>query len=162
MILAIMLLFASLWVLLYSPRSLDSLFAIEESNYVILSHREVYAIEQNHLSGLGTMPGVAEIRVSFESGTPEFKNIVDVLSNFSFHRPITSFFRSELNPRVGNSTDDLLVWFIFYEYEVERLFFRSINGLNLMTNNQIYSIRNNEITLLIEQLLKIMTENFVE
>lgn len=159
-------LLTSLLVFLYTPRNISSLF-LEESNYVILRHSQVYAIERNsYLYGFGTIPGVEEIHVSFESGTHEFQEIINVLSNFSFHRPIASFFRNELNARVGNDVDDLFLMFVFfdfdYDYEIRRLFFRNTNGLNFMTDNQVYSIKSNEIASLISQILTIMTENSVE
>ena len=146
---------AGLLVRFCTPRDLGALIPFEESSRISLLYSQVVAVVGVNNS-FGSVPAGEHVYASFERGTTEFQEIVNILNGYHYYRLLSSPFSTDLNTD-GNS--DLFIWFYFPCGNVTRLFLRNASRRNMMTGNRVYRIGcrgTKEISLLLSQILEAM------
>jgi len=118
---------------LYLPRSLNVALSYEDSLSIEIIHRRTYAIFE-HINGSPvTRPDIESNEYFFERGMPEFDKIINLLDNFSYHRPLSTLFNDNFGRRTSEGNGDhLQIRFIFPAGEFMDLWLIDTGGHNTL------------------------------
>ncbi|MCL1806568.1 MAG: hypothetical protein FWG31_02575 [Oscillospiraceae bacterium] len=149
----IALIIAALFLYLYFPRSLYIEEYYEKASYVMITHRKVYPVFEGNV----TLPSSETYEIRFTNGTPEYKEIIDILKGFSFHKTISSLFYNSFSG-LSSGGEDISIDFFLSDGEKMSLFIIDTNGRNLSMNNRYYEIGffgSDEITRLFSEIMEV-------